>query len=176
MLIELHSIRALSQPNMLSSLSRISAYRTAQRLPLAISQSRVPIYHKSTSTKPSPPKRPLQQYSPNVFSRRTPSAPAHATISPPPLAKYPAKYVPYTSTIPAKPIPQPRSRPARAQLNKHQTPRGPQGLSPALAGWLMGVGLMGAIYTIAWWYDAQFLLQNWWMSATIMAFLLLLVF
>ncbi|KAF2796341.1 hypothetical protein K505DRAFT_163708 [Melanomma pulvis-pyrius CBS 109.77] len=166
--------RSLIQPNSVSHLARLSICRPSQRLPFTALQSHIPVCWKSTQTKTFPTKSAPRPNKSNLLSPRSSNASKNTTNGPTLPSTPKPKYMPYTP--PSPPPPRLRSKPGRPQWPPRPESRGRQGLSPALAGWLMGVALMGGCYALAYYYDVKFLLERWWMSASIMVFLLFLVF
>jgi hypothetical protein len=173
MALHLLPTRTLRLSNLVPGLTRFSAYQCSQPLPWTAFRSHIPTCHKSTLSKRSPAKAALHPNPKNASFVKSSQVPTHAaTRATAPSAPKPG-YQPYA---PVRPPPRPQPKPQRPQWPPRPEPGGRQGLSPALAGWLMGVVFMGAAYGLAWWYDVKLLTDRWWMSAVIMVFLLFLVF
>lgn len=172
MSLHLLSTRTTLQTNLIPSLSRLSICRSSQRLPWTAFQPHIPAHHKSTQSNKSPTKDVPRSNPQNISFPKSSQASTHAVnrANPPKPG-----YQPYTPVRPP-PRPQSKSKPQKPQWPPRPEPGGRQGLSPALAGWLMGVVFMGGAYGLAWWYDVKLLTDRWWMSAVIMVFLLFLVF
>lgn len=173
MSLHLLPTRTLLPTNLIPSLSRISICRSSQRLPWTAFQPHIPTSHKSTQSNKSPIKATLRSNPQNIsFPKPFQASMQAANRANTPSAPKPG-YQPYT---PVRPPPRPQPKPQRPQWPPRPEPGGRQGLSPALAGWLMGVVFMGGAYGLAWWYEVKLLTDRWWMSAVIMVFLLFLVF
>jgi hypothetical protein len=174
MSLHLLSTRITFQTNLIPNLSRLSICRSSQRLPWTAFQPHIPAYHKSTQGSKSATKAAPRSNPQNTSFPKYSQALTHAVNrANPPSAPEP-EYQPYTP-VRTPPRPQSKSKPQRLQWPPRPEPGGRQGLSPALAGWLMGVVFMGGAYGLAWWYNVKLLTDRWWMSAVIMVLLLFLV-
>jgi hypothetical protein len=169
------STRTLLPTNLIPILSRLSICRSSQQLSWTAFQPRIPAYHMSTQSNKSSINSAQRSNIQNISSPKT----SHASMQAANRAIAPSTpkpgYQPYTPVRPP-PRPKTKSKPQGPQWPPRPEPGGRQGLSPALAGWLMGVVFMGGAYGLAWWYDVKLLTDRWWMSAIIMVFLLFLVF
>jgi hypothetical protein len=165
------STRTLLPTNLIPILSRLSICRSSQQLSWTAFQPHIPAYHMSTQSNKSSINSAQRSNIQNISSPKTSQA-ANRAIAP---STPKPGYQPYTPVRPP-PRPKTKSKPQGPQWPPRPEPGGRQGLSPALAGWLMGVVFMGGAYGLAWWYDVKLLTDRWWMSAIIMVFLLFLVF
>lgn len=165
--------RTLRHSNLLSKLDRFSACQPLQRNSCKVLQPHIFACHKSIQSNRSPTKAALRSSTQDNLFPKSAQAPVHAASWATEVSTSKPGYKPYA---PVRPPPRPQPKPQRPQWPPRPEPGGRQGLSPALAGWLMGVVFMGGAYGLAWWYDVKLLTDRWWMSAIIMVFLLFLVF